>query len=98
MSGITPSILSTSELLSSTLSARLGEFNAIEERKAKIKEKESERKSELELIQCAIQFGTESQKQMGTQLLTQKLEMLKQKLDDEQMKQDLDSLGIGEQV
>jgi hypothetical protein len=35
---------------------------------------------------------------MGTQLLTQKLEMLKQKLDDEQMKQDLDSLGIGEQV
>jgi hypothetical protein len=98
VSGITPSILSTSELLSSTLSARLGEFNAIEERKAKIKEKESERKSALELIQCAIQFGTESQKQMGTQLLTQKLEMLKQKLDDEQMKQDLDSLGIGEQV
>jgi hypothetical protein len=98
VSGITPSISSTSELLSSTLSARLGEFNAIEERKAKIKEKESERKSALELIQCAIQFGTESQKQMGTQLLTQKLEMLKQKLDDEQMKQDLDSLGIGEQV
>ena len=98
MSGITPSILSTSELLSSTLSARLGEFNAIEERKAKIKEKESERKSALELLQCAIQFGAESQKQMGTQLLTQKLEMLKQKLDDEQMKQDLDSLGIGEQV
>jgi len=87
VSGITPSILSTSELLCSTLSARLGEFNAIEERKAKIKEKESERKSALELIQCAIQFGTESQKQMGTQLLTQKLEMLKQKLDDEQMKQ-----------
>ena len=52
----------------------------------------------LELIQCAIQFGTESQKQMGTQLLTQKLEMLKQKLDDEQMKQDLDSLGIGEEI
>jgi hypothetical protein len=68
------------------LSARLGEFNAIEERKAKIKEKESERKLALELIQCAIQFGTASQKQMGTQLLTQKLEMLKQKLDDEQMK------------
>ena len=69
MSGITPSILSTSELLSSTLSARLGEFNAIEERKAKIKEKESERKLALELIQCAIQFGTASQKQMGTHLL-----------------------------
>jgi hypothetical protein len=95
VSGITPSISSTSALLSSTLSARLGEFNAIEERKAKIKEKESERKSALELIQCAIQFGTES---MGTQLLTQKLEMLKQKLNDEQMNQDLDSLGIGEQV
>jgi hypothetical protein len=87
LSGITPSMISTSELLSSTLRARLGEFNAIEERKAKIKEKESERKSACELIQCAIQFGTESQKQMGTQLLTQKLEMLKQKLDDEQMKQ-----------
>jgi hypothetical protein len=98
VSGITPSIGSTSALLSSTLSARLGEFNAIEERKAKIKEKESERKSALELLQCAIQFGAESQKQMGTQLLTQKLEMQKQKLDDEQMKQDLDSLGIGEQV
>ncbi len=70
----------------------------LEERKAKIKEKESERKSALELIQCSIQFGTESQKQMGTQLLTQKLEMLKQKLDDEQMKQDLDSLGIGEEI
>jgi hypothetical protein len=80
-------MISTSELLSSTLSARLGELNVIEEHKAKIKEKESERKSGLELIQCAIQFGTESQKQMGTQLLTQKLEMLKQKLDDEQMKQ-----------
>jgi hypothetical protein len=35
---------------------------------------------------------------MGTQLLTQKLEMLKQKLGDEQMKQDLDSLGIGRDI
>ena len=35
---------------------------------------------------------------MGTQLLTQKLEMLKQKLDDEQTKQDLDSLGIREEI
>ncbi len=96
VSGITPSISSTSALLSSTLSARLEEFNALEERKAKIKVKESERKLALELIPCAIQFGTESQKQMGTQLLTQKLEILKQKLDDEQLKQDLDSLGIGE--
>jgi hypothetical protein len=69
----------------------------MEERKAKIKEKESERELALELIQCAIQFGTESQKQMDTQQLTQKLEMLKQKLDDEQMKQDLESLGIGEE-
>jgi hypothetical protein len=98
VSGITPSITSSSALLSSTFSARLGESYAIEERKAKIKEKESKRKSALELIQCAIQFGTESQKQMGTQLLMQKLEMLKQKLDDEQMKQDLDSLGIGEEI
>jgi hypothetical protein len=96
VSGITPSISSASALLSSTLSARLEEFNALEERKAKIKVKESERKLALELIPCTIQFGTESQKQMGTQLLTQKLEILKQKLDDEQLKQDLDSLGIGE--
>jgi hypothetical protein len=96
-SGITPSISSSSALLSSTLSARLGEFNAIEEHKEKIKEKESERKLARKLIQCTIQFGTASQKQMGTQL-TQKLEMLKQKLDDEQMKQDLDSLGIGEDI
>jgi len=28
----------------------------------KIKEKESERKAALELIQCAIQYGKESQK------------------------------------
>ncbi len=45
----------------------------MEERKAKVKEKESERELVLKLIQCAIQFGTESQKQMGTQLLTQML-------------------------
>ena len=45
VSGITPSITSSSALLSSTLSVRLGEFN-----------------------------------------------------DDEQMKQDLDSLGIGEEI
>jgi hypothetical protein len=86
VSAITPSMTSGSALLSSTLSARLGEFNAIEERKAKIKEKESERKAALELIQCAIQYGNESQKQLGTQLLTQKLEMLQQKLNDEQNK------------
>jgi hypothetical protein len=30
--------------------------------------------------------------------LTQKLKMVKQILDDEQMKQDLDSLGIGEEI
>jgi hypothetical protein len=73
VSGVTPSITSSSALLSSTLSARLGEFNVMEERKAKVKEKESERELVLKLIQCAIQFGTESQKQMGTQLLTQML-------------------------
>jgi hypothetical protein len=63
----------------------------------KIKEKESERKAALELIQCAIQYGNESQKQLGTQLLTQKLEMLQQKLNDEQIEQDLDSLIQGEE-
>ncbi len=90
VSGITPSISTSFALLSSMLSARLGEFNAIEEQKAKIKEKERRL--------CTIQFWTASQKQMSTQLLTQKLEMLKQKLDDEQTKQDSDSLGIGEEI
>jgi hypothetical protein len=80
VSGITTSISSSSALCSSMLSARLGEFNAIEECKAKVKEKKSERKSALELIQCAIQFGTASQKQMGTQILTQELEMLNRNL------------------
>jgi len=88
---------SSCALLSSILSAQLGEFNAIEECKAKLKEKESERKAALELIQCAIQYGNNSQKQMGTQLLTQKLEVLKWKLDDEQFDQDLDTLINGEE-
>jgi hypothetical protein len=49
-------------------------------------------------VQCAIQFGNAAQKEMGTQLLSQKLKLLKQKLDDEQMKHDLASLGKGEDV
>jgi hypothetical protein len=80
------------------LSARLGKYNAIEERKAKLKEKKSENKNVLEIIQCAIQFGNSDQKVMGTQLLTQKLRILKQKLDEEQMKYDLASLDMGEDV
>jgi hypothetical protein len=98
VSRITPSTSSSSALLISTQSARIGEFNVIEEHKAKIKERESKRKSVLELIQCAVQYGAGSRKQMGTQLLTQKLEMLKQKLDDEQMEQHLYSLGIEEEI
>ena len=39
VSGITPSMTSSSALLSSTLNAQIGEFNAIEECKAKLKEK-----------------------------------------------------------
>ncbi len=51
VSGITPSITSSTQLLSATLSARLGEYNEIESQKAKLQEKESENRSALELIQ-----------------------------------------------
>jgi hypothetical protein len=44
----------------SYLSARIGDFNAIEKYKAKIKERESKRKLVLELIQGAVQYGTKS--------------------------------------
>ena len=46
----------------------------------KLKEKESESRSALELIQCAILFGNTSQKALGAELLFQKLQSLKQKL------------------
>ncbi len=52
-----------------------------------------ESKSALELIQCAI-LGNADQKQIRTQLLTRKLELLKHKLDDEEMKHDLASLDM----
>jgi hypothetical protein len=54
--------------------------------------------SAFEIIQCAIQFGNADQKEKGTQLRTQELGLLKQKLVDEQMKHDLASLDMGEDV
>ncbi len=79
--GITPSITSSTQLLSATLSAQLGEYNEIESQKAKLQEKESENRSALEMIQCAIQFGNAFQKALGAELLSQKLQSLKEKLD-----------------
>ena len=52
ISGTTPSITSSTALLSSTLSARLRKYNTIEEQKAKLKEKESENKSALNYSMC----------------------------------------------
>jgi hypothetical protein len=58
-------LLAVLHFLAPLLSASLGEFNAIEEQKEKLKEKEGESKSALELIQCAIQFGNPHQEKMG---------------------------------
>jgi hypothetical protein len=85
VSGFTPSISSSTQLLSFTLNARFGEFNQIEERKAKLKEKESKNRNALEIIQCAIQFGNSSQKALETQLLNKKLNSLKEKLDNDDL-------------
>jgi hypothetical protein len=98
VSGFTPSISSSTQLLSSTLSARFGEFNQIEERKAQLKEKESENRSALEIIQCAIQFGNSSQKALGTQLLNKKLNSLKETLDNDDLMQELESVDIEAQL
>ena len=94
ISGITPSITSSTQILSATLSARLGEYNEIESRKAKLKERESENRSALGLTQCAIQFGNASQKALGTELLSQKLQSLKQKLHDEDLLQELGEVDL----
>jgi hypothetical protein len=94
ISGITPSITSSTQILSATLSARLGEYNEIESRKAKLKERESEKRSALELIQCAIQFGNASQKALGAELLSQKLQSLKEKLDDEDILQEIGKVDL----
>jgi len=94
VSGITPSITSSTQLLSATLSAQLGEYNEIESCKAKLKEKESENRSALGLIQCAIQFGNASQKALVTELLSQKLQSLKQKLHDEDLLQKLGEVDL----
>jgi hypothetical protein len=91
VSGFTPSI---TQLLSSTLSARFGEFNQIEERKAKLKEKESENRSAIEIILCAIQFGNSLQKALGTQLLNKKLNSLKDKLDNGDLMQELELVDL----
>jgi hypothetical protein len=98
VSGFTPSISSSTQLLSSTLSARFGEFNQIEERKAQLKEKESENRSALEIIQCAIQFGNSSQKALGTQLLNKKLNSLKETLDNDDLMQELESVDLEAQL
>ena len=98
VSGITPSITSSTQLLSATLSARPGEYNDIESWKAKLQEKESENRSALELIQCGIQIGSASQKALGAELLSQKLQSLKEKLDDENILQELGEVDLDAEV
>jgi hypothetical protein len=98
VSGITPSIASSTQLLSALLSAQLREYNEIESCKAKLKKKESENRSALELIQYVIQFGNASQKALGAELLSQKLQSLKQKLDDEDILQELGEVVLDAEV
>jgi hypothetical protein len=98
VSGITPSITSSMQLLKVTLSAQLGECNEIESHKVKLQEKESENRSLLELIQCAIQFENASQKVLDAELLSQKLQSLKEKLDDENIPQELGEVDLDAEV
>jgi hypothetical protein len=70
----------------------------LKNRRQSFRRKRVKKKSALEVAQCTIQFGNAAEKEMGTQLLSQKLGLLKQMLDDEQMKHDLASLGIREDV
>ena len=65
---------------------------------AKLKKKESENRSALELIQYVIQFGNASQKALGAELLSQKLQSLKQKLDDEDILQEFGEVDLDAEV
>jgi hypothetical protein len=79
-------------------SQAVGDNNEIESQKAKLQEKESENRSAHELIQCAIQFGNASKKALGAELLSQKLQSLKEKLDDENILQELGEVDLDTEV
>jgi len=81
VSGITPSASTMSaSMLNNTIGERLADFNAIEQRKLKVQEIEAENKAELDIINCALAHGDDSQRQLGSSLLSHKLEAIKKKM------------------
>ncbi len=81
---------SSNASFTSTLSASLGEFIAIEERKVQVRAKEVENKQEVEFIQQTIQFCTELP---NVTSVAESLERLKNQLQPERFTQEIAIIG-----